>query len=153
MEGSERACSNTDCDFNTQPFLWILSGWAVTCLWMDKIAAHWRSVLLLIVSSRDKYVLCPFEPAPTSQELPAGPALGSFILICIRTWGRGIYCVSMCWLVLIRHAVESPNSTPMQPQGNDNSISTTSSIICWRPSLIISGPVVGENWVRCLWTR
>lgn len=55
----------------------------------------------VIVSSCDKYVLFPFEPAPASQELPAGLALGSSTL---RAGGKeftACNCVGLLWLNML----------------------------------------------------
>lgn len=143
MKGSGRAYIITDCSFKTQTILWILSD----CnLQTGKMVMCWCCVFLLIVTSFDKYMLFPDESASTSQKMLAVSALRSSILICMKSLGQGIYYMYMCWVVLIKPAVENLNSTPTQPQANGNSFPTMSSIIYWVTLLTIYVPVVA--WVR-----
>lgn len=51
----------------------------------------------------------------------------------------------MCWLILIKHAVENPNSTSIQPQENGN----MSSIICWGALVAIYVYIVGWVKIKC----
>lgn len=111
---------------------------------MDKIAVGWCSVLLLLSAAVANMLYFPLSLHQQARVFQQGLHWG----IHIKTWGWGIHCMQMCWLIVIKHAVENPKPTPVQPQGNG--ISTMTSRICWWPSLTICMPVVGENWVWCL---
>lgn len=101
-----------------------------------------------IVSSCDKYVLFPFEPAPTSQELPAGKIhWGLSLFSAARPGGEeftGCKCVGLLWLKMLwkiqnQHLCSHREMATVFPPW-----------VVRFADLTMCVPVVGENWVRCL---